>query len=89
MDDRVPSRIDIYFPGVERMLLRPSYPGLAAAVASPEDVALYRERHGEIGAHHTMFTLEPDLGSFVVAGVMQWYEDQGRYDDVSAFGRFD
>ncbi|MEH0937192.1 hypothetical protein [Micromonospora psammae] len=85
----MPSRIDIYFPGVERMLLSPSYPGLAAAVASPEEMALYRERHGEIGAHHTLFTLGPGLGSFVVAGVMQWYEDQGGYDNVSVFGRFD
>ncbi|WP_176731589.1 hypothetical protein [Micromonospora rhizosphaerae] len=85
----MPSRIDIYFPGVERMLLSPSYPGLNAAVASSEEAALYRERYGEIGPHHTLFTLEPDLGSFVIAGVMQWYQDQGGYDDVSVFGRFD
>jgi hypothetical protein len=84
----LPSRIDVYFGGVELMLLRPYYHGLSVAVAGPDEVAQYEKRYGEIGRGATLFMLEPNLGSFVVAGVMQWHEDTGGFQDRSFFGRF-
>ncbi|WP_144127047.1 hypothetical protein [Catellatospora sichuanensis] len=88
MEGGQPSRIDLYFGAVDRMLLRPSYRGLRAAVADPLEAEAYRRRFGEIPDRYTLFTLEPDLGSFVVAGVMQSHEDTGAYLDTSFFGRF-
>lgn len=82
------TRIDLYFGGVHRMLLKPEYSGLRAAPADRADVELYRERYGEIEPGPTLFTLEPRLESFVVAGVMQWHEDEGGFRDPSYFGHF-
>lgn len=85
----LPSRIDLYFGGVSRMLLRPYYSGLRAGPADPAEREAYRERYGEIPDRATLFTLEPDLASFVVAGVMQSHEDDGGFLEPSYFGRFD
>ncbi|HLL68372.1 MAG TPA: hypothetical protein VK453_22045 [Micromonosporaceae bacterium] len=82
------TRIDLYFGGVTRMLLRPAYDGLHAAEADQLDLDLYRERYGDLGPELKVFTLEPDLASFVVAGVMQWHEDAGGFEDPSHFGHF-
>ena len=84
----LPSRIDVYFGGVERMLLRPYYDGLRVAEADTAALDSYRDRYGEVAAGYTLFTLEPDLGSFVVAGVLQWHEDAGGFEDPSYFGHF-
>lgn len=84
----LPSRIDLYFGGVSRMLLSPYYSGLRAAAAEPAEVEAYRARYGEIADRSTLFVLEPDLASFVVAGVMQSHEDQGGYQEPSYFGHF-
>jgi len=88
-EDGWPTRIDLYFGGVSRMLLRPYYSGLRAGPADPAELAAYRERYGEIPDRSTLFMLEPDLASFVVSGVMQSYEDEGGFLDPSYFGRFD
>lgn len=84
-----PTRIDLYFGRVARMLLRPVYQGLRAGVADTPDTEKYRDRYGEIPAGYTLYTLEPDLASFVVAGVMQSHEDTGGFQEKSYFGRFD
>ncbi|WP_144122488.1 hypothetical protein [Catellatospora sichuanensis] len=85
----LPSRIDLYFSGVDRMLLRPHYQGIRVAVADPLEVEEYHRRFGEIPPRYTLFTLEPDLAGFVVAGIMQSHEDEGGFQDPSFFGRFD
>jgi hypothetical protein len=82
----LPSRIDLFFGGVSRMLLRPHYTGLRAAAAEPAEVQAYRAQYGEIPDRSTLFVLEPDLASFVVAGVMQSHEDEGGYQEPSYFG---
>ncbi|PZG02762.1 hypothetical protein [Micromonospora deserti] len=87
-DPGISTRIDVYFGGVGRMLLKPYYEGLHATEADAATTAEYRDRYGEIGTGYTLFTLEPDLRSFVVAGVMQWHEDDGGFDDPSFFGHF-
>jgi hypothetical protein len=86
MEDGYATRIDLFFARVARMLLRPSYAGLRAAVAEPAEVAQYRDRYGEVPEGYTLFTLEPGLASFVVAGVMQTHEDEGSYLERSYFG---
>jgi hypothetical protein len=84
----LPSRVDVYFGGVERMLLRPYYDGLRVAEADAQDLDDYRDRYGEIGEGYKLFTLEPALASFVVAGVLQSHEDAGGFRDPSYFGHF-
>jgi hypothetical protein len=84
----LPSRIDVYLSGIDRMLLRPYYDGLRVAEADAQDLGGYRDRYGEVAAGYKLFTLEPDLGSFVVAGNLQWHEDAGSYRDPSYFGHF-
>lgn len=87
-DSGIATRVDVYFGGVGRMLLKPDYDGLHVAEASAADLRVYRDRYGEIGPGYTLFILEPDLRSFVVAGVVQWHEDTGGFQDPSAFGPF-
>jgi hypothetical protein len=82
------SRVDVYFSGVDRMLLRPYYDGLRVAEADAQALDSYRDRYGEIAAGYKLFTLEPDLSSFVVAGVLQSHEDAGGFEDPSYFGHF-
>lgn len=84
----LPSRIDVFFGGVDRMLLKPDYMGLRVEVADPPVLEAYSERYGEISEGAKLFTLEPDLASFVVAGVMQSHEDGGGFLDPSYFGNF-
>jgi hypothetical protein len=82
------TRIDVYFGGVDRMFLKSEYHGLRVAEADRVDLELYRERYGDLRPGLTLFAVEPRLESFVVAGVMQWHEDNGGFRDPSRFGHF-
>jgi len=80
------SRIDLYFGGVSRMLLRPAYDGLTVVEAGPAERETFRDKYGEMAPGSELFLLEPGLASFVVAGVCQWHEDAGSHRDPSWFG---
>ncbi len=80
------SRIDLYFGGVSRMLLRSAYDGLTVVEAGPAERETFRDRYGEMAPGSELFLLEPGLASFVVAGVCQWHEDAGSHRDPSWFG---
>jgi hypothetical protein len=80
------SRIDLYFGGVSRMLLRPAYDGLTLVEAGAAERETFRDHYGEITPDAEVFLLEPGLASFVVAGVAQWHEDTGTSRDPSYFG---
>jgi hypothetical protein len=83
------SRIDLYFAGIDRMVLRPYYCGIRIGIADDLEIAEYQRRFGPLPPRSTLFTLEPDLASFVVAAIMQSHEDEGGFQDPSVFGRFD
>lgn len=81
-------RTDVFFGGVQRLLLKPDYSGLRVSEADAATWAVFQERYGAIGEGLTLFELESDLQSFVVAGVMQFHEDEGNYRSPSYFGHF-
>jgi len=83
-----PTRIDVEFGGVTRMLIRPRYNGLRIVRASGADVAVYRDRFGELAPDDVVFTLGAGLDSFVIAGNVQSHEDEGRFVDPSYFGNY-
>ncbi|MFD7083923.1 hypothetical protein ACFYXV_11370 [Streptomyces sp. NPDC002181] len=82
------NRIDVFFGGVDRMLLQPVYEGLTIAEASAEDLRAYERRYGPLGRSLHLYRLGDDRDGFVVAGVVQWHEDLGNSRTPSYFGHF-
>lgn len=87
-DEGEGTRIDVMFSGVERMLLRPYYEGISIRKAGAGEFAGFRSAHADVDPMLTLFLVAPDLDDFVVAGLVQWHEDDGHFRDPSYFGHF-
>src|SRR4051794_25137080 len=86
--ERFGSLIDVHFGGVSFMVLRNSYEGLEIREGTPDEVTEVQDRYGVKFREGTRLNvLEPKLTSFVVSGMMQWYEDtEMDYDWSGVFG---
>lgn len=83
--DRYGSRVDVLFPAVELMKLRPTYDSLRIDIATAEDQARIFGEAPPSFSHGSLFLLNGGEG-YVWAADCQWHEDDGDYRTPSRFG---
>ncbi|BCY09800.1 hypothetical protein [Actinoplanes sp. L3-i22] len=84
-DDAHPTRIDLVFGGVRRMLLQPVFEGLSISLASDERRESVERGLGGTWGSGALYFLDDEGANFVAAGPPAWHEDEGSYTDPSFF----
>ncbi|AEV87634.1 hypothetical protein ACWT_6622 [Actinoplanes sp. SE50] len=80
-----PTRIDLIFSGVRRMLLQPTFDGITVALASAEERDAAVRRVGGDWGDRELYLLDPAAANFVASAPPAWHEDEGSYSDPSYF----
>lgn len=86
-DEPLETRIDIHFPNVSLMLLRPTYDGLVIREASADECSIINLQYDVEVQPGRLFALGADLKNFVVSARPQLIEDDEGFDNPSLFGR--
>ena len=84
-DERNPTRIDVVFGQVSRMLLEPVYSGLSIYTADDAERATIAEKFGGNFKSGYLYLIGSSANSLVVSGPPSWHEDEGTYRDPSFF----
>jgi hypothetical protein len=80
------TRIDVLFSGVEWMALRSEYPDGITIRRIDLDQVPRPAGAGEFSRWAKGFSLGEGVSDLVVAGLVQWHEDDRTYDQPSYFG---
>ncbi len=79
--------IDVHFSSVRLMVLRSSYAGLNIRERTLDEASEVEGRYRmQLGKGSRLYVLETELTSFVVSGIMQWYEDSEVDIEAGVFG---
>jgi hypothetical protein len=84
-DDRNPTRIDVIFGQVTRMLLVPVYSDLNIFKADHDERKVIAARIGGNFESNDLFVIGSDANSLVASGPPSWHEDERSYSDPSFF----
>ena len=79
------TRIDVAFPAVALMHLRPSYQELRITRLDDDECSEFMQQRDINPAHGTLFLLNGGEG-YVQAADCQWHEDYGDHHAPSRFG---
>ncbi|WP_156725672.1 hypothetical protein [Streptomyces apocyni] len=79
------TRIDILFPAVEILHLRPTYEGLTIHQLNHDDGVDFLDNQGVTPSRGSVFLLNDGEG-YVQAAKCEWFEDQGNHRAPSRFG---
>lgn len=79
------TRIDIVFPAVELLHLKPSYQELHITKLDSNEISDFLRPHGVSPRRGTLFLLN-DGDGYVQAADCQWHEDNGDHHTPSRFG---
>lgn len=81
------TRIDILFPGVERMVVKAEYPGINLCEATPVELEDLEIKYGRSVTPAAVW-LDEEKIDFVAPSNPQWHEDQGSDLDPSYFAPY-